>query len=133
MKTCQRLEDEDNEVHDVAREGKENESDDTVKSGRRTRPVADPDQHIPSVDCEEGTGLNGISWKRSASKDHASLVAQGGSVDLMEDAGPDRSLQGVRNEKQQDGRASSGLFKVADEPFTPHEIKVSDCCASRPT
>ena len=193
MNTCDQLEGKGTDTHNAARERKENESGDTVKSGQsnsrrqdeksvttsdllsehtvpatpvspplppnplghttdpqvcreststssgsidssswcshgvadqRTRSTGNPHQN--SMDCREGIGLNGVSRKRCAFKDDASSLAQGGSV--TEDAVPmpctDRSLQGARNEKQEDGRSSSGLLKLADDSFAPQEMEV---------
>lgn len=100
---------------------------------QRTRAVSSPRQDTPTVDCREGLGLNGISRKRCALKDDASCLAQGDSANPMEDAEPmpcaDRSLQSAHTEKKEDGRSSSGLFKLADDSFTAHEMEVRDSCA----
>lgn len=206
MNTCDQLEAEGNETHNMARERKEKGSGDTVKSGQsssrrqdekmmttsdlpsghtvpvtsvspalppkprshttgpevcceststssgsidsssscshgaadqRTRSVASARQNSPTVECKGGGGLNGVSRKRCAFKVDSSSLAQGGSVNLMEDAGPmpcaDRSLQGARTETQEDGRSSSEFVKLADDSFTPQEMEVREYCASRPT
>ena len=100
---------------------------------QRSRSVPSPRQDTPTVDCREGMSLNGVSRKRGALKDNASSLAQGGSANSMEDTGPmpctERSLQGARTEKKEDGRSSSGLLKLSDDSFTPHEMEVRGSCA----
>lgn len=104
---------------------------------RRTRSVPSLRQNSPTVECRGGIGLNGVSRKRCAVKADASSLAQGGSVNLMEDAGPvpcaDRSLQDAQTETQEDGRSSSECVKLADDSFTPQEMEVRGYCAFRPT